>query len=150
MKSLEKGTSRLVENSFVFRAFGTVYAAVYKKQKVAVKKLRNDVKITEAQKADFEKEIELMTKLGDHKNIVCVMGIMYAPEISIVMELMEEGSLQKYLEDTKNIKDSVKLDIVKGNLNIFSNRIRHCSRRGIFACSKHCASRLGNKKHFID
>ncbi|KAJ8947272.1 hypothetical protein NQ318_014168 [Aromia moschata] len=67
---------------------------------------------------DFEREINIMKAL-DHPNIVKILGVKREPEICLVMEFVQHGSLQSYL---KIYKESLQegqllkyaLDIAKG------------------------------------
>ena len=75
-------------------AFGEVYEAEFKGQRVAVKACRS----TDAVEKDrFFLEIDIL-KHYDHPNIVKLIGYCWIPEPLIVMELMTGGSLLKYLK----------------------------------------------------
>ena len=75
-------------------AFGEVYEAEFKGQRVAVKACRS----TDAVEKDrFFLEIDIL-KRYDHPNIVKLIGYCWIPEPLIVMELMPGGSLLKYLK----------------------------------------------------
>ncbi|XP_014205005.1 tyrosine-protein kinase hopscotch [Copidosoma floridanum] len=63
-------------------------------QRVAVKKLK--MRAMEAELRDFEREIDIMKSLK-HPNIVGILGIVLEPEVCLVMEFIEHGSLLTYL-----------------------------------------------------
>ena len=62
---------------------------------VAVKKLKSDA--PNATKEAFEKEINFMSKLND-KNIIRILGVCYEDTPFIMMEYMEKGDLNQYLQ----------------------------------------------------
>ena len=62
---------------------------------VAVKKLKPDAPSTT--KDAFEKEVNFMTRLND-KNIICILGVCYEDTPFIMMEYMEKGDLNQYLQ----------------------------------------------------
>ena len=72
---------------------------------VAVKKLKSDA--PNATKEAFEKEIKFMSRLTD-KNVVRILGVCYEDTPFIMMEYMEKGDLNQYLQKFKihNITDS--------------------------------------------
>ena len=72
---------------------------------VAVKKLKSDA--PNATKEAFEKEINFMSRLND-KNVICILGVCYEDTPFIMMEYMEKGDLNQYLQKFKalNITDS--------------------------------------------
>nr|CAD7393039.1 unnamed protein product [Timema cristinae] len=86
-------------------------------QLVAVKKLKANTLGTIQQ--DFEREISIMKSLK-HPNIVEIKGVIQEPEVSLVMEFVQHGSLQSYL---KIHKESLKekhllkfaLDVARGD-----------------------------------
>ena len=65
---------------------------------VAVKKLKSDA--PNATKEAFEKEINFMSKLND-KNIIRILGVCYEDAPFIMMEYMEKGDLNQYLQKFK-------------------------------------------------
>ena len=65
---------------------------------VAVKKLKSDA--PNATKEAFEKEIKFMSRLTD-KNVVRILGVCYEDTPFIVMEYMEKGDLNQYLQKFK-------------------------------------------------
>ena len=65
---------------------------------VAVKKLKSDA--PNATKEAFEKEINFMSKLND-KNVIQILGVCYEDTPFIMMEYMEKGDLNHYLQKFK-------------------------------------------------
>ena len=65
---------------------------------VAVKKLKSDA--PNATKEAFEKEVNFMTRLND-KNIIRILGVCYEEPPFIMMEYMEKGDLNEYLQKFK-------------------------------------------------
>ena len=65
---------------------------------VAVKKLKSDA--PNATKEAFEKEIKFMSRLTD-KNVVRILGVCYEDTPFIMMEYMEKGDLNQYLQKFK-------------------------------------------------
>ena len=67
---------------------------------VAVKKLKSDV--SNATKEAFEKEVNFMSKLTD-KNVIRILGVCYEDTPFIMMEYMEKGDLNQYLQKFKTL-----------------------------------------------
>ena len=65
---------------------------------VAVKKLKSDAPI--ATKEAFEKEVSFMTRLNDN-NVIHILGVCREEPPFIMMEYMEKGDLNKYLQKFK-------------------------------------------------
>ena len=65
---------------------------------VAVKKLKSDAQSTT--KEAFEKEVNFMSRLTD-KNVVHILGVCYEDTPFIMMEYMEKGDLNQYLQTYK-------------------------------------------------
>lgn len=85
-------------------------------RQVAVKKLKSSAQVSALQ--DFEREIDIMQGLK-HPNIVEILGILKNPEISLVMEYVQHGSLQSFLKIYKESLNNSQLlkyalDIAKG------------------------------------
>ncbi|OQR69047.1 tyrosine-protein kinase JAK2-like [Tropilaelaps mercedesae] len=78
----------------VFEATLTRYSGMTEEQ-VAVKRMKSSV--SEFSQKDLEREIEIMKTLR-HPNIVEIKGICEEPEVLLVMEYLELGSLQMYLQ----------------------------------------------------
>jgi len=80
-------------------AFGIVYKALWKGDLVAVKQVRSDrLENIEGAKQAFMTELHLMLSLR-HRHIVNCYGGSCDPELVLVMELMERGSLSDCLRD---------------------------------------------------
>ena len=67
---------------------------------VAVKKLKSDA--PNATKESFEKEVNFMSKLTD-RNIIRILGVCYEDTPFIMMEYMEKGDLNQYLQKFKTL-----------------------------------------------
>ena len=67
---------------------------------VAVKKLKSDA--TNATKEAFEKEVYFTSRLTD-KNVICILGVCYEDTPFIMMEYMEKGDLNQYLQKFKTL-----------------------------------------------
>ena len=67
---------------------------------VAVKKLKSDAQSTT--KEAFEKEVNFMSRLTD-KNVVHILGVCYEDTPFIMMEYMEKGDLNQYLQKFKTL-----------------------------------------------
>lgn len=85
-------------------------------RQVAIKKLKSSALASSVQ--DFEREIAIMKTLK-HPNIVEILGVYQDPEVSLVMEFVQHGSLQSYLKiyrETLTTKQllTYALDIAKG------------------------------------
>ena len=65
---------------------------------VAVKKLKSGA--PNATKEAFEKEVDFMSRLTD-KNIIRILGVCYEDTPFIMMEYMEKGDLNQYLQKLK-------------------------------------------------
>lgn len=77
-------------------AFGTVWLAHYQGKIVAVKKLSGSA--LSGQLVEFFREASLMLSIPKHKNIVTVYGMCQdIAALSLVMELVGNGSLDKFL-----------------------------------------------------
>ena len=67
---------------------------------VAVKKLKSDAPSTT--KEAFEKEVNFMSRLTD-RNVICILGVCYEDTPFIMMEYMEKGDLNQYLQKFKPV-----------------------------------------------
>ena len=70
---------------------------------VAVKKLKSDA--LNATKEAFEKEVNFMSRLCD-KNVIRILGVCYEDAPFIVMEYMEKGDLNQYLQKFKTLSST--------------------------------------------
>ena len=67
---------------------------------VAVKKLKSDA--PNATKEAFEKEVNFMSRLTD-RNVIRILGVCYEDTPFIMMEYMEKGDLNHYLQKFKTL-----------------------------------------------
>ena len=67
---------------------------------VAVKKLKSGAPSTI--KEAFEKEVNFMSRLTDN-NVICILGVCYEDTPFIMMEYMEKGDLNQYLQKFKTL-----------------------------------------------
>ena len=67
---------------------------------VAVKKLKSDAPSTI--KESFEKEVNFMSRLTD-KNVIRILGVCYEDTPFIMMEYMEKGDLNQYLQKFRTL-----------------------------------------------
>ena len=67
---------------------------------VAVKKLKSDAPSTT--KEAFEKEVKFMSRLT-HRNVIHMLGVCYEDTPFIMMEYMEKGDLNQYLQKFKTL-----------------------------------------------
>ena len=70
---------------------------------VAVKKLKSDA--LNATKEAFEKEVNFMSRLSD-RNVIRILGVCYEDAPFIMMEYMEKGDLNQYLQKFKTLSTS--------------------------------------------
>ena len=70
---------------------------------VAVKKLKSNA--PNATKEAFEKEVNFMSRLTDG-NVICILGVCYEDTPFIMMEYMEKGDLNQYLQKFKTLSSS--------------------------------------------
>ena len=67
---------------------------------VAVKKLKSDA--TSTTKEAFEKEVNFMSRLTD-RNVIHILGVCYEDTPFIMMEYMEKGDLNQYLQKFRTL-----------------------------------------------
>lgn len=109
--------------------FGEVYKATWEHIDVAVKQLilRN---MSDPTTKDFEKEIEVHLKLR-HPHIVQIYGVTAQQPYGMVMEYMENGSLDTYLHNNPRdnvswmLKYKIAIAVCKGLSYLHKNNIIH-------------------------
>ncbi|KAH3757286.1 serine/threonine-protein kinase STY46 [Pelomyxa schiedti] len=80
--------------------YSTVFKVTYRSQPLAVKVLKQQ---DEEAKKSFEKECMLLQQIR-HRYIVSFVGASWVPgKYSICTELLEKGSIKKFLHDEKNV-----------------------------------------------
>ena len=115
-------------------SFGIVYKATWNRQTVAVKQLHLN-KLTRQDKNSFIKEINIMSTLGEHPNLVRLYGYTSEP-LCLVMEYVELGTLSyllHYCEDSEieakitdgRIKKKLILGIVLGMIQLHAVSVVH-------------------------
>ncbi|GFR66256.1 neurite outgrowth regulated kinase precursor [Elysia marginata] len=78
-------------------AFGKVVTGYYQDQRVAIKLVREGAPVS--YKEDLVAEINLMKRIGNHPNIVCLIGACTLNEpIALVMEYVPYGNLHNFLK----------------------------------------------------
>ncbi|XP_060536177.1 uncharacterized protein LOC132708084 [Cylas formicarius] len=97
-------------------------------KRVAVKRLKSSTESSLCLQ-DFEREIEIMKTLR-HPNIVEILGVLRNPEIALVMEYVQHGSLQSFLKINKETLKAAQLlkfglDIAKGMEYLGKKNIVH-------------------------
>uniref|UniRef100_A0A2R5LF78 Tyrosine-protein kinase n=1 Tax=Ornithodoros turicata TaxID=34597 RepID=A0A2R5LF78_9ACAR len=134
--------------------FGEVYAASFKKwaglkeETVAVKCMRKTSLLeslqTDSGFRDLQREIEIMKNLR-HPNIVEIKGLVEEPEMMLVMEYVEMGSLLTYLQSFKSKITHPQLlkyseDIANGMQYLEDKQIVHrdLAARNILVASDDC------------
>ncbi|RWS17732.1 tyrosine-protein kinase JAK2-like protein, partial [Dinothrombium tinctorium] len=114
--------------------YGEVVKAIFsqwsdlRKEIVAVKRIKQ-IDSSKEGLQDMKREIEIMKKLN-HKNIVEIKGFVEEPQIMLVMEYLELGSLVAYLKVKRDSKETVPFikfacDIAEGMEYLESKSIVH-------------------------
>jgi len=108
-------------------AFGIVFSAYWRGQKVAVKEIKNEnISADDVQK--FVEEAELMRNLKPHANVVLFMGVILDP-FCIVTEFLEGGDLHSFLRSDSKIPFELQLsfmkDIARGMFHLSLEGIVH-------------------------
>jgi len=88
-------------------SFGKVVKAKYHEIDVAVKTLHRQ-KLTSAELLNFKREAAIMQKVGGHKHIARMYGFCTKPQICIVSEYYERGSLHDLIKQSQS-KDGTKI-----------------------------------------
>jgi len=92
-------------------AFGVVFSAYWRGQKVAVKEIKNE-HISADDLKKFIEEAELMRNLKPHANVVLFLGVVMNP-FCIVTEFLEGGDLHTFLKSNYDISIELQLSIIK-------------------------------------
>lgn len=111
-------------------AYGVVFRGKWRQVEIACKQL-NRIKLEPKALLDFRREAHVMTRLGNHPNVVQFIGaVTEGDHLSLVTEFMERGSLEGILMD-KSIYIShymtVKFarDAASGILHLHSDGVVH-------------------------
>jgi tRNA A-37 threonylcarbamoyl transferase component Bud32 len=115
-------------------SFGIVYKGIWNHEIVAIKQLHLN-KLTRQDKNSFIKEIQIMSNLGQHRNLVYLYGYTLEPPC-LVMEYVQLGSLTyllHYCEDSQieakitdgRIKKKIILGIILGMIQLHLVYIVH-------------------------
>jgi len=98
-------------------AYGVVYLGTWRDSEVAIKKLQ----LENASGATFDKELrafqdeaQVMKGLRPHANVILLLGITPPPELCIVAEYCENGSLYALLHSDAIVDDNQKIKFCKG------------------------------------
>ena len=70
---------------------------------VTVKKLKPNP--SQIQQENFDKEVKFMSHLK-HKNVVCILGVCYHHPAFIMMEYMEDGNLNQFLQKYSEVVET--------------------------------------------
>eukprot|EP01114_Cavostelium_apophysatum_P023219 TRINITY_DN8684_c0_g1_i1.p1 TRINITY_DN8684_c0_g1~~TRINITY_DN8684_c0_g1_i1.p1 ORF type:complete len:321 (+),score=68.72 TRINITY_DN8684_c0_g1_i1:133-963(+) len=108
--------------------FGVVFKASWRGGLVAVKKLLTD-KLTPSELAAFTKEVELLSNLRPHTNIVQFLGasLETGSPLCLVTEYMPGGNLFNYLRTNINVNNTMRRNWVNG----IAAGMRHLQAEGI-------------------
>ena len=94
---------------------------------VAVKKLKPNP--SEVQQEAFDKEVKFMSCLK-HQNIVCILGVCYRNPTFIMMEYMEKGELNQFLQRYSEI---VPITTPSNNAQITTSTVVHMASQIVSA-----------------
>eukprot|EP01118_Nematostelium_gracile_P011946 TRINITY_DN430_c0_g1_i1.p1 TRINITY_DN430_c0_g1~~TRINITY_DN430_c0_g1_i1.p1 ORF type:complete len:709 (+),score=161.88 TRINITY_DN430_c0_g1_i1:49-2175(+) len=107
---------------------GTVFKATWREMTVAVKRLNEEHDLPEA-RAILEKECELMSSMIPHQNVVRFYGTISNPNLCIVTEFCQHGSLLSYLFSKTAIdmrkRVAILQQVAEGMAHLASQRIVH-------------------------
>jgi len=110
-------------------AFGVVWKALYHRNHVAVKQLKESSSLDPKILHQFADEALLMRAMQPHPNVVQFLGICTNPILCIVTEYCSKGSLSSYLGTAEKIsmKDKVKImvHIASGMSHLAQSGIVH-------------------------
>jgi len=95
-------------------SFGIVWRGTWRGGVVAIKRLI-ETKMTKQDLADLKREADTMSRLRPHVNVVQFLGMTTFPQICIVTEFLDAGSLYDFLHNSDQKLDSnLMMAIVKG------------------------------------
>jgi len=95
-------------------AYGEVWMGRWRKALCAIKKIKNVQSISTEQLKDFEAEAALMKKLRPHPNLVLFLGLTKPPNLCIVTEFVNGGTLLSLLHSHDSIPFLIVAKIIKG------------------------------------
>jgi len=108
-------------------AFGIVYRGNWRNQECAIKKLLITGTFSETKTKEFYDEAMLMCKLRPHVNVTTFLGLSVPPNLCIVTEFYENGSLYALLHSKKIIEKNTISKCIKG----IASGMSHLHREGI-------------------
>ncbi len=91
-------------------SFGTVWKCKWRSSPVAVKQVKNDLKLSPKNLEEFLAEADLMRNMKQHRNVVSFLGLCEDP-LCIITEYCAKGSLLSllYSNEAISISDTVLL-----------------------------------------
>ncbi len=116
------------ELTFHEKVMEGIYRGDWNEQRVAIKALEMDSKIMDDDMAELTREVQIMSRLRN-PYIVQLYGVCLEPQRPcLVMEYMEKGSLEQYLQEAKleaGQKKQIALDIAKGLSYLHQQHVFH-------------------------
>jgi serine/threonine protein kinase len=116
-------------------AFGIVRVAEYGGEKVAVKMLKSfdadNHNLTDAEKAAFAQEAELMRALPPHRNVIRLIGVVTKTQPNcIVTAFAQNGSLEAYLKSNRGKLSPTQrltmcIDAANGVMHLHKHKLVH-------------------------
>ena len=103
-------------------SFGTVHRARWHDRIVAVKTLKGE-EVTREQIIDLIGEAKLMARLPPHINVLMLLGCVETPQLALVSELCENGSLYDALQVCE-LDLQASIFFFKVNMNDFNFHFR--------------------------
>ena len=111
------------ENDIGEGAYGKIFKGTYYKTSVAIKQFNVDA--SNEEKDAIKKECTILSKLK-HPNIIAVYGYHFCP-FYIVMELMPNGDLYKYLSQNPNLNQKLKHELMYDiGCGLYYLHLRNC------------------------
>jgi len=108
-------------------AYGVVFKGRWRGGIVAIKQLLIKGSLTDKELFDFKSEAAVMKRLRPHVNVVQFLGITSSPQLCIVTEFLEQGSLFHLIFSETKIDANILMNIVKG----IAAGMMHLHREGI-------------------